>query len=100
MPSLNDLHRTVQQTVEGGRLGQPVFVRYALETSDPDEAVPARLAAGVATVSGWLRQPLDRVYAVGSVAAGQVALTLEYRAGATAVVSWARRPPPESGVDL
>jgi hypothetical protein len=98
--SLADLHRTIQATLASKRLGQAVFVRYTIQGLDKAETVLPRLAQAAATIKDWLGQPLTRVYAVGSVESGQVALTLSFRDGATALVSFAHGQPLGDGVDL
>src|SRR5439155_77555 len=80
--------------------GRPVFVRYTVQSLDPPEAVAPRLAQITAIVRAWLGQPLEQLYAIGTVATGQVALTLQFRDGATALVSLARGQPRGDGVDL
>jgi hypothetical protein len=100
MPSLADLHRAVQSTLAGKRLGTPVFVRYHLQSRDKATALPRRLAQTVDVVRAWLGRPLERVYALGSPRSGQVSLTLEFRGGPSAVVSWAAGEPRGDGVDL
>ena len=100
MPPLADLHRAVQAALAGKRLGRPVFVRYLLHGPEKPEAVLPRLTQLAAVVRDWLAQPLERVYAVGSPAAGQVSLTLQFREGATALVSFARGQPHGSGADV
>jgi predicted dehydrogenase len=100
MPPLSDLHRAVQLTLAGKRLGKPVFVRYTLDgVAKPEAMVPA-LARAAAAVREWLGQPLESVYALGAVAAGQVSLTLRFRDGATALVSASRSPARGDGLDL
>ncbi len=100
MPSLEELHQAVQATLASKRLGKPVFVRYLVQGADRPEAVLPRLSQAAAVVRGWLGQPLERVHAIGSVDSGQVALTLQFRDGATALVSFARSQPLGDGVDL
>jgi hypothetical protein len=100
MAALADLHRAVHTTLASQRLGRPVFVRYTLHGLEPPEAVAPRLAQLAAVVRGWLGQPLERVYAVGSAGGGQVALTLQFREGATALVSFARGRPAGPGADV
>jgi hypothetical protein len=100
MGQLADLHRTVQATLASKRLGQPVFVRYTIQGLDKAEAILPRLAHTAGTVKDWFGQPLTRVYAVGSVESGHVALTLSFRDGATALVSFAHGQPRGDGVDL
>jgi len=98
MTSLTDLHRAVQDTIASKRLGRAVFVRYTLQGTDKP-GVPL-LATLVATVRDWLSQPLVRLYAVGTLESGQVSLTLHFRDGATALVSYALGMPRGNGVDL
>jgi hypothetical protein len=100
MPAFADLQRAVAATLASKRLGQPVFVRLLLHGLDKAEAVPAKLAHAAAAARDWLGQPLTRLYAVGNPAQGQVALTLEFRDGATALVSWSHGPPRGDGLDL
>jgi hypothetical protein len=101
MPAtLAELHRAVQSTLGSKRLGVPVFVRYQLCNQERAQVVPDRLAQIAGTVRGWLGQEIERVYALGSVKAGQVTLSLEFRGGATALVSWARSQAQGGGVDL
>ncbi len=100
MSSLADLHRAVHSTLASKRLGKAVFVRYLLQRQDKPEAVLSRLALATAVVRDWLGQPLARVYAIGSIEAGQVSLTLQFRDGATALVSYVRGQSRDIGVDL
>jgi hypothetical protein len=100
MPSRADLHRAIAATLASKRLGQPVFVRYLLVGLDKPEAVVPRLAQAAAVVRDWVAQPLDRIHAVGSGDSGQVALTLLFRQGATALVCFCRGQPAGLGVDV
>jgi hypothetical protein len=96
---LADLHRAVESTLNGKRLGTPVFARYLIRTQDKAGAVAARLAQITATVRDWLGQAPERIYALGSAKAGQVSLTLEFRGGATALIAWASAA-AHPGVDV
>jgi hypothetical protein len=98
--STADLHRAVQTTLASKRVGRPVFVRYLLQSLDKPDTIVPRLSQATATVRDWIGQPLGRLYAVGTVESGQVALTIEFLDGATALVSWSRCPPRGDGVDL
>ncbi|HXG11400.1 MAG TPA: hypothetical protein VNK04_16720 [Gemmataceae bacterium] len=100
MMTFADLDRAVQATLASKRLGKPVFVRLTWQGLDRPEAVAPRLAQTMAVVQQWLGQPLDQIYAIGSAASGQVALTLKFREGATALVSFARGQPRGAGIDL
>lgn len=100
MITFADLHRAVQSTIASKRLGRPVFVRYTLQGQDKPETIVPRLAQVTAAVRDWLGQPLDRLYATGTVKGGQISLTLQFRDGGTAQVSYARGQSRGSGVDL
>ena len=100
MATFADLHRAVQSTLAGKRLGQPVFVRLTFQGLEKSEGVAPRLAQLSAAVQQWIGSPLEQLHAVGSAASGQVALTLRFRDGATAQVSFARAAPRGDGVDL
>jgi hypothetical protein len=100
MATLADLHRSVQTAIASKRVGRPVFVRYTFQGLEQPDAVVPKLANAAAAVREWIGQPLERVQAVGNVESGQVALTLQFRDGATALVSFARTPPRGDGVDL
>lgn len=99
MTTFADVQRTVQTALASKRLGQPVFVRLTWQGLDKPEAMVARLARSVAVVRQWLGQPLEQIYALGA-ADTQVALTLRFREGATALVSYARGQPRGAGLDL
>jgi hypothetical protein len=99
MTALAELHAAVQGVIAGKRLGRPVFVRYTRAVEGADTLLPA-LTRAAAVVCDWLGQPPEQVYALGSVGAGQVALTLRFRDGATALVSISRSPPRANGVDV
>lgn len=97
MPALADLHRAVESTLAGKRLGTPVFVRYLWHGG---VASLARLTQTVALVRGWLGQDLERIYALGSFKSGQVSLTVECAGGATALVGWSAGVGAGSGHDI
>ena len=100
MTTLADLHRAVQSTLAAKRLGHPVFVRYLFSGQDKADTALPRLAQLTAAVRDWIGQPLERVHAAGTPRGGQITLTLEFRGGATALVSWAAAPPRGDGIDL
>ena len=100
MTTLADLHRAVRTTLTSKRLGTPVFVRYLYHAPIKGQAVLARLAKTTAIVRDWLGQPIERVFAQGSAASRHVTLTLEFRGGPTAVVTWIGTTGRGSGVDL
>lgn len=97
---LTELRQSVQTVVNGKRIGKPVFVRLTVQGLDKDDAILRKLALLGETASAWIAQPLERVHAVGSLASGQVCLTLQFQGGATALVSFAHGQPIGAGVDL
>lgn len=98
MNSAADLHRSVQATLASKRLGTLVFVRYLFHNQA--KAVPARLTQAVMKVRDWFGQPLERVYALGTVKDRHITLTLELRGRGTAQVSWAGTTSHGPGIDL
>jgi predicted dehydrogenase len=99
MTTLADLHQAVHDALASGRLGTPVFVRYHGQAAARTRLVP-QLARMAAAARDWLAQDLQRIHALGSVAAGAVSATLEFKGGATAVVSAATAPGRQSLVDI
>ncbi|HJT78663.1 MAG TPA: hypothetical protein VJ739_15780 [Gemmataceae bacterium] len=97
MPSLADLHRAVGAALAAGRVGTPVFVRYLLLVPEKQEAMAARLAELASVVSDWIGQPPARIYAPASPQGNSATVTLQYRTGATAVVSVG---PGDGGADV
>lgn len=100
MITLAELHRAVQTTLAGKRLGNPVFVRYLLFSQDRPAAVLQGLAQQASLVQGWMNQPIERITSTGTVKGGQVSLLLEFRGGSTAILAWAGVPGRGNGVDL
>jgi myo-inositol 2-dehydrogenase / D-chiro-inositol 1-dehydrogenase len=104
MTSLADLHRAVQTTVAGGRMGTPVFVRYLL--AGVLNAESPMLAAALAKVAGvvgeWMGQPAQQLYSLFSDHQGQghASLTLQFPNGATALVGGVQGQAQGRGVDL
>jgi hypothetical protein len=99
MTALAELHAAVRAAVASGRLGRPVFVRQTQAVEKAEDVLPA-LVRSAAAVGEWLGQAPEQLYALGSVDAGQVSLTLRFRGGATALVSVSRSPPRGDGVDV
>ena len=98
--SLADLHRAIEGTLGTGRIGRPVFVRYSIYGLDP----PRRLIDGVAALSGaairWVGGQVEFITAVGSETAGQLAATVVFKSGESAVMTCGRAAGPGSGVDV
>ena len=98
--SLADLHRAIDGTLATGRIGRPVFVRYSIYGLDP----PRRLIDGVAALAGaairWVGGQVEFITAVGSETAGQLAATVVFKSGESAVMTCGRAAGPGSGVDV
>ena len=97
---LGEIHRAVDETLATGRLGRPVFVRYSLQGLAARQPLVASAGAIAALVRRWVGQPVERVVAVGSEQSGQVAATLLFASGESAVVSCGSGRGPGSGLDL
>ncbi len=95
-----DLQRLVQTTLSSKRLGTPVFARLLVQSAVSAKGGPAFLAQVVAVANGWLGQPLQRMYALGSVKRRHVALTLEYERGGNAQITWVGTAPRGPALDL
>jgi hypothetical protein len=100
MATLTELHQAVQKVLASRRLGQPVFVRYLVQGLENAESIFPRLTRISAIVRAWLGQPLERLHALGSTSSGQVALTLQFRDGVTALIIFAQSQPRGAGVDI
>lgn len=98
MPSLQPLHTAVQGSLK--KVGTPVFVRYLLFSQDKKSEPSTALASLLQIANNWIGQPLDRLFAVGSAATGNVTLTCEFRGGATALLSWSTSPARGIGADI
>lgn len=97
---LDALEQNVQSVLARKRLGQPVFVRYTLCEPRKEEERLTYLARMTDAACRWLAQPLERVFAVGTLASGTINLTLQFRQGATALISLAASPCLGDSVDL
>jgi hypothetical protein len=100
MTYLADLHRTVEATLASQRLGRPVFVRYHWFGPESPDEMPARLTQLTALVGAWLDQDLDRLQANAAADLTHVALTVQFQAGATALIAVTQVPASDARVDL
>jgi hypothetical protein len=99
MTTIAHLHQAIQATLASQRLGRVVFVRYHVQASDAADAVVGRLARLAAVVQSWLRQPWDRILAVGRPDNSHVALTLQFREGGTALLTFSRAAAVQDAAD-
>lgn len=95
-----ELSKTVHTVVKSKRIGKPVFVRLTVQGPDRDARLIRTLAIMIEMASSWIGQPLDRLYAIGNAASGQVCLTLQFHGGATALLSYAQGQTLGDGIDL
>lgn len=93
----------VQQALAEGQIGAPVFVRWVAATAGQSEALLPHLGRMLEVAEAWLGAPAQRIYAVGSPAAGQVTATVTYADGQGALVTAALAPrhqPPQVHLTL
>jgi hypothetical protein len=97
---LEELERAVGAVVAGKRIGRPVFVRYTLPGAGKGRQRVARLARMMQAGGQWMGQAPARLYAVGSLKDGAISLTVQFRDGASALLSVVRGKGHGDGVDL
>ncbi len=97
---LDALEDGIQAVLDRQRIGRPAFVRYTLLGSLKQEELLPILSRMLDVVTRWLGQPIARVHAIGSIAAGQVSLTVQTAEGTTALVSIGQARTVGDGVDL
>jgi hypothetical protein len=77
-----------------------VFVHYLIRGVEGGEHSLDRLTRVLALTQQWLGQSPLTLYALGSLESGQIALTVEFDRGATALLGFAQTTPGDAGVDL
>ena len=76
----------VRSTINSGRVGVPVFVRWTvLRTADTGESDDI-LGTMAGRVRGWFGGELDRLYVLGSPDVPSAALSLTFSEGSTALL--------------
>ena len=98
--SLDELSQAVRGTIASQRIGRPVFVRCTAQGPEQGNALIGRLARLAELAGEWIGQPMVRIAAVGSAESGQAALALDFKDGATALVSYAKGTARGAGVDV
>lgn len=88
------LDKAVSMTLDSGRIGMPVFVRWtaAVAERSPQEGCTfvdskAQLAAMVVCTSRWLKASVRRLYVSGTETQGHLSLTVEYTTGSSALLA-------------
>lgn len=97
---LGELRQSVQAVISGKRIGRPVFVRLTLHGPDKNAGVLRKLALMAEMTSSWIAQPVDRLHAVGRLESGQVCVAIQFKGGASALVSFAQGQSFGGGIDL
>jgi hypothetical protein len=82
---LTVLHQTVNATLNSGRIGTPVFVRWTASMADSKDVLKVQLVDMVIYTGQWLSATVRRLYATGAEAQGHLCLTLEYTTGGSAL---------------
>ena len=81
------LHQTVSETLAGGTVGAPVFVRWTAAAAPNTPDLKPLLAEMSACAESWLSARPRRVYATGSADAGHLSLALEFENGQSALLA-------------
>ena len=81
------LNQTVSETLAGGAVGEPVFVRWTAAAAQSTPELKPLLAEMSAYAETWLSARPRRVYATGSADAGHLSLALEYANGQSALLA-------------
>lgn len=81
------LNHTVSESLAGGHVGAPVFVRWTAAAANSGRELKPLLAEMCAYAGSWLSAGPSRLYATGEEADGHLSLALEYDNGASALLA-------------
>ena len=81
------LDQTVSETLAGGRVGAPLFVRWTAASAQNNAELKSLLAEMSAYAETWLSGQPRRIYATGSADDGHLSLALEYENGQSALLA-------------
>ena len=81
------LNQTVSETLAGGTVGTPLFVRWTAAAAQTTPELKPLLAEMSACAETWLSARPRRLYATGSADAGHLSLSLEYENGQSALLA-------------
>ena len=84
---MHSLYRTVNEIIDTGRLGVPVFVRCIVQIASGSEQVGSVLARILTMASSWLKSSPVEVYAQSNHRLRQITVTIKYTDGQTSIVS-------------
>ena len=81
------LDQTVTPTIESGRIGAPLFIRWIASVAESKRVLKAHLVEMTAYTNRWLAADLRRLYSTGAQAQGHFSLSLEYANGSSALLA-------------
>ena len=81
------LDQTVSETLAGGRVGAPLFVRWTAAAAQNNAELKPLLAEMSAYAETWLSGQPRRIYATGSADDDHLSLALEYANGQSALLA-------------
>lgn len=81
------LDQTVSETLAGGRVGAPLFVRWTAAAAQNNAELKSLLAEMSAYAETWLSGQPRRIYATGSADDGHLSLALEFENGQSALLA-------------
>jgi hypothetical protein len=84
---MHSLYQTVNEIIDTGRLGVPVFVRCIIQVASGSEQVGNILARMLTMASSWLKSSPLEVYAQSNDRLRQITVTIKYTDGQTSIVS-------------
>lgn len=87
MNYLTILNQTVNASLNSGRIGTPVFVRWTASVAESKSALKMQLAEMAAYTGCWLSAGLHRIYATGTESQQHLSLTLEYDTGSSGLLA-------------
>src|SRR5260370_42264794 len=96
----SQIDRAIRSVLASQRVGQPVFVRCIIQGSGTGHEVEKTLARVTGLISAWLNQQLQRIYALRASQGDGASLALQFRDGATALVSYRHEPRRGDDLDL
>lgn len=83
----DSLSKGIQAAIKTGRVGTPVFVRWTVLAARNASQVESILGEMSIRVREWLGAAPDKLYALGKVESGSIALNLEFTTGQTALLT-------------
>lgn len=94
------LDAAVQSVLKSKRIGRPVFARVVLTGVESVNTIVPQLAIAIRQIENWMGQPVESLFAVGTLQSGQVSINIQFSDGASALVSGSIGKIVGDGVDL